>query len=586
VFFVLHEHPPDWNFPAGLPVQKVQLREARIMVPSLPLPVQNVPGRVCRHHGLVLVLMICTVFLRLARGAGEKEKPGPDKKAAREVDAKTLATGLAARIVAGGNGPGSIGLLLSGRQMALWGDWQAKPQTRRPDAEKAPSLDPRWFGVIRDLKPFDGSWAANRELKLRNTVLVLAAQTSPDAMARSALETRDATVENMLRDPRRYRGKVVRVRGRLKHLWVEEAPASLKNQGIEKVYEGWIFTDDLQSSLAAVTFSELPKGFKTGDDLNYPVEFDGYFLKKEVENRRDLRVMPLLVGQSVRRSKGPFPKAKTKGAPSVNHLLLNIKDGKPVPQTPDKDVEEVWGLTEILALAAKTPEKALEESAEKNKYLATFAHLLRDPQKYRGKVLLVKGRLGRLREFPAPEYLKARGIQVVYEGWIFLQRRLPWWVLFTELPPDIKVGEQLNYPVTFAGYFFKKIRYHTETEGDRFAPLLIGRTIHREGKTGSPGMPSTFSTGFVVGLTSLIGGTIFLVVALSWWFRRGDRRLHRRLATVQGQQVLEPSDEPVPENGSPGTGAVPGGSQAIGSSPPEGGRPKLPREDGFSSGSS
>jgi hypothetical protein len=568
----------------GVSRPKVQLKEARIMVAMLP--VQKVPDRVCRHKNLLLLLMVCTLLLRPATAAPEKEKTPPEKPASREVDAKTLATGLAARIVAGGNGPGSIGLLLSGRQMALWGDWQTKPQPRRQDAEKAPELDPRWFGVIRDLRPFDGSRAANRELKLRNTVLVLAAQTSPEALAHSALETRDATVENMLRDPKRYRGKVVRVRGRLKHLWVDQASDALKNQGIEKVYEGWIFTDDLQSSLAAVTFSELPKGFKTGDDINYPVEFDGYFLKKEVENRSDLRVMPLLVGQTVRRFEGQVPKAKARGAPSVNHLLLNIKDGKPVPQTPDKDLEEVWGLTEILALAAKTPDKALEESAEKNKYLATFAHLLRDPQKYRGKVLRVKGRLGRLREFPAPEYLKARGIKVIYEGWIFPQRRLPWWVLFTELPADIKVGEQLNYPVTFAGYFFKKIRYHTETEGDRFAPLLIGRTIHREGKTSSPGMASTFSTGFVVVLTSLIGGTIVLVVALSWWFRRGDRRLHRRLASVQGQPVLEPSDEPLPENGSPGTGAVPGGSQAIGSSPPEGGRPNLPREDGFSPGSS
>ncbi len=555
------------------------------MVQSLPLPVQRFSGCVGWPRGLILALIICAPFSPAVATGEEKKKPPEENPALRDVDPRTLASGLAARIVAGGNGPGTIGLLLSGRQLALWGDWPRNTKAERRPPEKAPALDPRWLGVLRDLKPFDNSRAANRELKVRNAVLILAAQTPPEALANSARVTRGATVDNLLRDPKRYRGKVVRVRGRLKHLWVEEAPDSLKNQGIENIYDGWIFTDDQDTRLVAVTFSELPGGIKTGNKINYRVEFDGYFLKKQAQTSRDLRVMPWLVGQGIRRYAGPLPKSNEKEAPSVKHLLLHVKDGKGVPQTPDKDVEEVWALTETLALAAKTPEKALEESAAKNRYLTTFAHLLRDPAKYRGKVLPLKGYLGRIRKFPAPEYLKARGIQVIYEGWIFPRKPLAWCVLFTELPEDIKVGSDQNYLVTFNGYFFKKYRYHAEEKNeDRFAPLLIGRTIHRYQHPASLDMAGSMSTGFVIGLTTLIGGTVLLVVALSWWFRRGDRRLHRRLAEMQRQPVLEPAGDQQSENGYSGSGL--GETQRIAPSPTESGKAKDPQNGGFFPGTS
>jgi hypothetical protein len=162
----------------------------------------------------------------------------------------------------------------------------------------------------------------------------------------------------------------------------------------------------------------------------------------------------------------------------------------------------------------------------------------------------VQGRLQRLRRLDVPQFMKARGIKVLYEGWIGQGHRRASCVVFTELPTGFQVGEEVDYPVVFKGYFFKKWRHHTQ-EGDRFSPLLVGRTIERPGKQASSGLAGSMSTGFVVGITGLIGGTIFLVVGLGWWFRRGDRRLQRKLAELHGQPFLEPGQEPALDNGLP-----------------------------------
>jgi hypothetical protein len=514
---------------------------------------------------MVVGLLTATIFLALpGRASAEGAAKAPAKKnLPADLESKDLARVVASEVVSSSNGPGALGLLLSGRHMALWGDWPGKAQSRPKAPEKTPALNARWFGVIRDLKPSDNSRAANRELQFRNAVLVLAAKTTSEALATSARENRGTTVEKLLREPRVYRGKVVQVRGRLKHLWVEDAPEILKNQGIDKLYEGWIFTDDLGTSPAAVMFTDLPAKMKTGENIDYPVVFNGYFFKKQVDDTRELRVMPLLLGQSIQLWKGRLTKHDRDLAPSINHLLINVEDKKGIPATPEKNVEEVWAYAETIALASRTPDEAFEHSARQNSSV-TWLHLMRNPAKYRGKVVSVRGRLRRLRRLDVPRFMEARGIKTLYEGWVFVNPRWGFCTAFTELPPDLKVGEDVDYPVAFDGYFFKKYRYDP-VQGDRFAPLLVGRTIHRQGKPPPSRLASSFSTGFVVGLTGLITGTILVVVGLGWWFRRGDRRLHRRLAELHGEPVLEPSGEAPPAAGGP----------------PEGIHGNLPPDEGF-----
>src|SRR5206468_719352 len=98
--------------------------------------------------------------------------------------------------------------------------------------------------------------------------------------------------------------------------------------------------------------------------------------------------------------------------------------------------------------------------------------------KYRGEVVRIEGRLKRVRDLGPTPALEADGIKHLYEGWVFSEsyREYSHCVLFTELPPDVPVAEQLDKRVSLEGYFFKVYRFRA---GDsvRKAPLLIGRTI-------------------------------------------------------------------------------------------------------------
>src|SRR5262249_41361639 len=171
----------------------------------------------------------------------------------------------------------------------------------------------------------------------------------------------------------------------------------------------------------------------------------------------------------------------------------------------------------------------------------------------------LEGRLARLRKLDVDRFLKLRGVKQLYEGWVFgtTYAANPWCIVFTELPPGMKVGEDVDYRVAFNGYFFKKYRYRA-AKGDYFTPLLVGRTVRLTRKPAAPSQASAFAESFVVGITGLIAGTVVLVGGLAWWFRRGDRRLHRRLAEVHGQPLLEPasgehpSHDPASEGNGPG----------------------------------
>src|SRR5205085_9150846 len=104
----------------------------------------------------------------------------------------------------------------------------------------------------------------------------------------------------------------------------------------------------------------------------------------------------------------------------------------------------------------------------------TFGHFLSaDAAKCRGDVVLVEGRLKRIRDIKPTTVLAADGVKHLYEAWIFsdVYREYAWCVLFTELPPGIAIGEQLDLPVSFAGYFYKIYRY-TAGDGARRSPLL------------------------------------------------------------------------------------------------------------------
>src|SRR5262249_12989964 len=62
-------------------------------------------------------------------------------------------------------------------------------------------------------------------------------------------------------------------------------------------------------------------------------------------------------------------------------------------------------------------------------------------------------------------------------------------------------------------------------------------------------------------LVAVVGGTGVLIVALTWWFRRSDRRVRLRVAEAQAQGFVAPG-EPGPETHRP--------DEAITADPPRG----------------
>jgi hypothetical protein len=449
-------------------------------------------------------------------------KDPPGKKADPKLPkAKALAAALAAEIAAVGNAPTALGLLLGGRSMALWGDW-----------------DPR----------DDEFWE-------RCDTIIAAARTPEENLAQQARRNKEVSLAHILRNPDKYKKKVFHLEGELTRLRSLEPGQYLKDRGVRNIYQGLILADPLASSPVTVLFTELPEGIEPGDRLKQRVAVDAVFYKKEIVGDKEPRPIPLFIGRTLKLLRptgpvGPGERGKQKNldrVPAIDALLVGVQDKTRTP-TPKSNLEEFWGYCETIVLASRIESRAFARSARENRE-ATFAHVFNDPDQYRGKVVHVEGRLARLRRWEAPEYVKQRGVANLYEAWIFdvTQGTNPWCVIFTDLPPGLEVGEKMNIPVTADGYFFKKYRY-TAAKDDRYTPLVIARTLHLENSPSAS--TGAFSAQFLVLLGLMIGGAVVLIGALvfglSWWFRRADHRHRSLLASARAEAF---PDRPAVEAG-------------------------------------
>lgn len=213
-------------------------------------------------------------------------------------------------------------------------------------------------------------------------------------------------------------------------------------------------------------------------------------------------------------------------APRIDpDLLAGIEDRAPV-RSAAENYNEAQAYTYLLVQANATPVAAFAKSARSD---LTFAHLFEEPSKYRGQVVHIEGRLGRLRRFDAPRLAVKQGVPVLYEGWIFGDAYFsnPYCVIATEMPPSIPLGETLNHRVAFDGYFFKRYRYQAG-DGWRDAPLLIGHILLERERIPA-GNPSVdwFAQWLLPALIAVLGASVLLVAILHWWFRRSDRRVRQ-----------------------------------------------------------
>jgi hypothetical protein len=261
-------------------------------------------------------------------------------------------------------------------------------------------------------------------------------------------------------------------------------------------------------------------------------------------------------------------------------LLLRIRDSRPIPDIDSGDLEvDAW--VEALICAARTPTETFFQEALDD---VTYAHLFNEPKKYRGEPVRLSGRLKRVRRYDAPLSVQGPGnIRYYYEGWVFddIYGANPFCILFTELPPGVQVGEKMDVPVEFAGYFFKKYRYRA---GDNFksnerrdVPMLIGHGLHaRPPQDAGPG-DTEWGKQLLPIFLGLIVATALAVVGLGWWMRRGDQAVKRRLSLLQPTEFIPPAPDAPPVPASAGAPvAQPVARSALRATLPGNGHPTHP----------
>ncbi len=274
-------------------------------------------------------------------------------------------------------------------------------------------------------------------------------------------------------------------------------------------------------------------------------------------------------------------------APALNaDWLASVRDGKPFMDLRGKAADELLQprnrggyeeyrvYSQAVVLAHQTAVDLFAKNAAENSHL-NFDQLFVQPKKYRGEIVHMEGLLKRLSREDAPVLAQRQGVPHVYVGWIYLHRpntrTPPVCVHFTDLPANLKEGEDLNRKVSFDGYFFKKWGYEVverDAKGQArkintlmfVAPTLKGQPAAR-----SDAQPSSPLPGPVLfGIIGFVAITVGLMLGINLWYRRTDRQVRARLHRLEDQRFAE-------EEGAFSEPEPPGDGKRNGTSPPASG---------------
>jgi hypothetical protein len=246
--------------------------------------------------------------------------------------------------------------------------------------------------------------------------------------------------------------------------------------------------------------------------------------------------------------------------------IAGIEDHKDIPGV-DQNPHEYRSYCYLLAHAHEVPLAALAKAGNPK---VTYMHLMEQPDRYRGEIVPMAGTLRQVRELPAPRGVWNDGIRVIYEVLIDSgvyyaypvnprtgkqeteMRAMAWYVVLTELPPGVQVGDKLDVSVTCDAYFYKlffidknpkQVVGRPREKPRQPVPLLIGRSLVVR-KAASDEL--TVGLGWGSPVTMVITGLTVMAVFVAmiiFWFRRGDRSVQTRIRQARGVEWVEPSDD-------------------------------------------
>lgn len=214
----------------------------------------------------------------------------------------------------------------------------------------------------------------------------------------------------------------------------------------------------------------------------------------------------------------------------LNRSLLKFNEDDAPVRSERENRDEAVAFDYVVNFASRVPTEAFARSARRDR---TFAQLLGpEAARYRGEVVRIEGRLKRIRDIGPTPGLEADGVKHLYEGWIFseLYKDYSYCVLFSELPPGVPAAESLDKHVEFDGFFFKVYRFQAG-DGQRRAPLLIGRTLIPLTTTSvMPLTPLISAAPVVIGL---VAASLAAALLLALWLGRVDAKARARIRAAR-----------------------------------------------------
>jgi hypothetical protein len=468
-----------------------------------------------------------------------------------------------------------------------------QPQNNQQPAAKdfqIPNPDLDHFQKIQDDTPLQSETQNEAEYRAYNAVIAHARQFTAAELEQHANRTlvRDDLTQRASRgqfrlELVRFEGKFTRFRKvRLTRALAESDPwlsraaelasaelgltvsaDALGATGVKGVYQGWLVpAGEPASRPVCVMFTDLPPGISPPPELDQWVSVDrwaafaGYSFKllsypgpdADPKNPRSGGWLsaPLLIGVSFTLISEPAPEIKLN-----KNLRIFREIADDAPMTDVKPTGEKWEEFEawqrVLLHAREFSPEQLDQAARRD---VSFADLFKEGRRdYKLDLVRFEGRLVRVKPMATNRRLQEAGVNTVYEGWLIPQGEPagnPICIVISELPEGLELpenGKLMNRWVAFAGYSFKLMRYESQEKDQdeknkwKRAPLLIGRTVI------PLDTPENGSSPWLTTFVPVVGGGILLLagigLALTWWFRRGDRRALNEINNVRQRNPFE-----------------------------------------------